>query len=432
MKDPFLRHNKWIQYITDIFFNKNKYYVFSPWSQRIGHLCLEIIMAASAAKRYNKKLVFISPYKPVNTEIFNCCFSCTVHIRHDIRVLILHVLIFIPGFFNWFYNGCRNKAVKYVPIISKVFPQIFIIPRIGIEKGKSWRHRLRDTECYHDFKLLMSQKIKVKLNPVQLKKGNEISEKLGLPKDSWFVCIHARESSYLCDTFREWQNSDINNYLKAIRYITKLGGYVIRMGDPRMTRIPKMKNVIDYAHSEYKSGLMDLYLSSKARFAIVSNSGFRALPQLFGVPLITVNFYPITPDDIYLESLIIYKKVYSKSFGRLLKIKEILTNPNLCHYNTDDEYKNAGLEIRENSEDEILYAVIEMITLLTNGKWDKLNDEQRLFQSEIKKYLKNSDHVYGYGDHMFYPDTFCRIGINYIREHWDKHEYLNILTEGSL
>jgi len=82
-------------------------------------------------------------------------------------------------------------------------------------------------------------------------------------------------------------------------------------------------------------------------------------------------------------------------------------------------YITAGLEIRQNSENEILASSIEMIRLVTENTWSEINDDQRLFQSEIKKCLKSSDRVYGYGESMFYPDAFCRIGSDYMRENWN-------------
>jgi len=249
-------------------------------------------------------------------------------------------------------------------------------------------------------------------------KGNKLLENIGLKDTDWFVCLHARESSYLGDAFREWQNQDINKYIEAIKYIASLGGYVIRMGDKSMRPIPDVKNFVDYAHSGYKCDFGDLYLSSKAKFAIVNNSGYRALPQLFGVPLLTVNQYPVTPMDIYDRSLIIYKKVFCQAVGRQLSLREILSDDKLCHFNTDNEYEKAGLRIEENSPREILDAVVEMLKLVDNNSWDEWDDWQKGFQREIQICLKDSDHLYGYGKTMFYPDGFCRIGSKYVRENW--------------
>jgi len=243
--------------------------------------------------------------------------------------------------------------------------------------------------------------------------------KLGLSNADWFVCLHVRESSFLGDTFREWRNQDVDRYLKAVRYIVKLGGYVVRMGEASMKKMPKMENVIDYAHSKYRSDFADICLSGKARFAIVNNSGYRCLPQLFGVPLLNVNVYPVTPMDCYQKSLIIFKKVYSTTSGKNLKLKEVLKTPMVGYYNTDEEYKNAGLKICQNSEDEILDAVKEMVQIGSDDTWEELSDEQILFQSEIKKSLKESPYFNDVRTHIFYPDGFCRIGSNYMRENWD-------------
>ena len=78
-------------------------------------------------------------------------------------------------------------------------------------------------------------------------KGSSVLKKIGLPDDAWFVTCHVREPQFKGkESFRD---SDIQTFFKAFEEITKRGGWVIRMGDKRMTSLPKMPQVFDYALS---------------------------------------------------------------------------------------------------------------------------------------------------------------------------------------
>ena len=65
-----------------------------------------------------------------------------------------------------------------------------------------------------------------------------------------------------------YRNADPETYYKAFKYITESGGFVIRVGNSNMKKLIKMKNVIDYAHSDLKSDFMDVYLGATSNFLL--------------------------------------------------------------------------------------------------------------------------------------------------------------------
>ena len=62
------------------------------------------------------------------------------------------------------------------------------------------------------------------------------------------------------------------------------------MGDPSMTPLPQMDNVLDYAHSQAKSDWMDVFLCGRCRFFIGLASGLSQVAARFGVPCVYVNW----------------------------------------------------------------------------------------------------------------------------------------------
>ncbi len=259
----------------------------------------------------------------------------------------------------------------------------------------------------------------LKIHDAYETEGTELLKKLGLSRGDWFVCVHARESSYLGDTQRENMNQSISNYFAAIEHITARGGYVIRMGDAGTTKLPPMDRVIDYAHSPHRSDFADLYLCAKAKFFLGSRSGLSLVPQMFNTPLLRANFWPITPHDANNLGLTLYAKAYSHEKGRCLTMREVLADPNLCYREWDDEYRQIGLTLVENTPEEILDGVIEMFEILDaeggNKPW---TPEQDRFQSDVRAAIAQAPLTIMEARCNTFPDFFCRVATKYLAENW--------------
>jgi putative glycosyltransferase (TIGR04372 family) len=183
---------------------------------------------------------------------------------------------------------------------------------------------------------------------------------MGIPLSEWFACLHVREGGfYGWDTSGSYRNASIQNYLKGIRVITDAGGWVVRLGDPSMTPLPTLQRVIDYAHTRFKSELMDLYLIKECRVFVGMNSGPFDIANLFRKPAVLVNLtewaltFPMRKGD-----LAIIKHFFSRSRKRFLSLNEMLGEPfeTQCSFLTD-EYT-----LFENSADEISDVIEEFLS----------------------------------------------------------------------
>lgn len=115
----------------------------------------------------------------------------------------------------------------------------------------------------------------------------------GLPADRAFVTVHIREGDTAKNHSGTLRNSDVLDLMPAIRALCARGLTVVRLGDPRMTPLPQMEGVLDYAHTPSKSEMLDVALAALARFHIGSSSGMSLVPMLFGVPTLFLQWYPI-------------------------------------------------------------------------------------------------------------------------------------------
>ena len=222
--------------------------------------------------------------------------------------------------------------------------------------------------------------------------GNKILTELGIPKNSWYVTLHVRETGYR-DTKNPsldlWRNADPNDYIRAIKQITKLGGYVFRMGDKSMTKMPDIPNLIDYAHSKIKSEFMDVFLGATCAFSIGTSSGYYHIPLIFSRPIIFTNsplfleYFGLRNRDIYLPRLLKNKKDNS-----YITFSEF-TKPPTSTYASQENYNNSELYIEKNNSEDILNAVNEMIEIVINKKKIILSDYQKKFKEIIKRKKDN-------------------------------------------
>lgn len=204
-------------------------------------------------------------------------------------------------------------------------------------------------------------------------------QKLGIPRDAWFVCLHVREAGFKNDlAVDEHRNAKIESYCSAIEAITAAGGWVVRVGDPSMTALPKMPNVIDYVHNEIHSEWMDVFLAASCRFFISTCSGLCGIAYAFGVPVVQTNFAPMSALSGNCRDIFIPKLIRSKSDGRLLEFQQVFSHPIATSY-LMHRFHALGVEVVDNTAEEIRDVVLEMLARLS-GEITYSDDDEKLQQ----------------------------------------------------
>jgi putative glycosyltransferase (TIGR04372 family) len=224
----------------------------------------------------------------------------------------------------------------------------------------------------YDWPVEMRKRIPVYLSESKKALGKLECKRMGLPDDAWFVCLHVRESGWHKDTMVE-RNANVMNYTGAIREVTDRGGWVIRLGDPTMKKLPPLDKVIDYPFTASKSYAMDLYLLSECRAYIGMQSGIFSIALLFQRPMIITNMaswlypYPQNPGDIG-----VLKHVYCKSKKRFLSAREWMAEP--LHATSFRELSDDYV-LFENEPEELEAAVREFFDCNGDGNPTSLQRE---------------------------------------------------------
>lgn len=233
--------------------------------------------------------------------------------------------------------------------------------------GFSW-----DVVANYDWPTQIHAPLHVYLAPPKKAVAQRERTRMGLPDEAWFVCLHVRESGYHKDD-RSERNASIANYIEAIKEVTARGGWVVRMGDPTMTRLPPMERVIDYPFTRSKSYAMDLYLINECRVFIGMQSGIYDVAMLFQRPAIHTNMASwIFPFPARRGDVGVMKHVYSKSRQCFLSVREWMNEPfKAVFFNAPgDDYV-----FHENDPAELRAAVREFFDRDGNGEPTPLQRE---------------------------------------------------------
>ncbi|EDZ59940.1 hypothetical protein PB7211_263 [Candidatus Pelagibacter sp. HTCC7211] len=308
-----------------------------------------------------------------------------------------------------FYLGRKNVCNKTLERLWReeltIFPRFILRPLcLQIRYFKFLKFlRCGNTLCgQRDILNLLDQyPATIKLNNYDLINGEKERARIGLPKKAKFVCLIVRDSSYLEKLYgkkisiHDYRDADINDFVNACEALTKLGYYVIRMGAVVKKPIDtNNKMIIDYAYNNLRTDFMDIYLGSQCEFCLTTGTGFDGITLMFRKPNIYVNIAPLFDLRMECSSLLsIPCHYYSKKLSRRLTISEI-TNSESAVYLKSKNFKDAGIELMQNSADEIEKLAIEAakrnIKEWKDKEGDKLNEKfikifpsKKIFNSKL-------------------------------------------------
>ena len=206
-----------------------------------------------------------------------------------------------------------------------------------------------------------------KIRDNDLEKGKLILKKIGVPDNSWYVTLHVRESPG-----NELFNAVPSTYVKAIKAIVSRGGYVIRVGDKNMTPLPKIKGLIDYPFTKFKSEFFDIFLAATCKFCIGTSSGYWTVATFFKKPILLTNYLPFL--DYYAlddNCMFLPKKLIDKEKKKIIDIFDLFKFP-LGSLSTNIQLDQNKIEYLDNSEDEIYNSTIDMLDFFEK-KVDPMN-----------------------------------------------------------
>jgi putative glycosyltransferase (TIGR04372 family) len=234
-------------------------------------------------------------------------------------------------------------------------------------------------------------------------RGKSFLRTMGIPDGAQFICFCARDSAYLDASFKhrsreglsyhDYRDCDINNYVPAAERMAAKGLWALRMG--AIVGSPITSNdsrVIDYA-SNFRSDFADVYLMAYCKFFLGCTAGNWALPAAFGVPSALANMTPFGYTARSPRDLFIPKKYREANSKRLLSFREIVAM-GADVWLSGLQFENAGIEVVENTADEILALATELNARL-DGDWEQQSDDEQL-QDRYRSLFRAGHQMTGY------------------------------------
>ncbi len=208
-------------------------------------------------------------------------------------------------------------------------------------------------------------------------KGEIFFEKLNLPKDKKWICIHNRDSLYLEKfklnintnltksdyfSYHSYRDFDVNNFSKAAELFNNEGYHVFRVGSMQKEKMDyKNSSFTDYSFNPERSDFNDVYLLSNCSAYLGSDSGVADIPLIFGKPRYLINFslsliYVFHQDgdaaSFKNNYSFIFKHLFDTKNKRKLSLNDLFKY-NLFRASRTDTFKKVGVDLIENTNEEI-------------------------------------------------------------------------------
>lgn len=229
----------------------------------------------------------------------------------------------------------------------------------------------------------------LELSKQEIQRGEQALAALGIPRGARYVCLHVRSTGFKHshEGLHDALNADIVTYDLAIDAIVARGGWVIRMGDPSMPRLPTRYGVVDYAHSPQKTDWMDVFLCGTCWFFVGTSSGPAYVPNLFGIPSVLTNWFPTGTRPLNSMDIFIPKLHWYDEQNDFAPFAESLAPP-LGHIHAKPTLHALGVSLRDNAREDLRDVVIEMLDRLeTNVAY---TTEDRNLQARFDAVATNS------------------------------------------
>lgn len=211
---------------------------------------------------------------------------------------------------------------------------------------------------------LLNSKTSFRFLPEEEEIAKEWMRRRGWADGEPFVCLHVRDSSYLTHSplhggdwfYHNYRDCDIDSFTEAVRYLIRKGYWVVRMGKIQHKPITYSNNkLIDFAFSDDKNDLVDIWLSANCRFYISTASGPVTLAAIYKVPMVFVNALPLLNSFMWRNRIWVPKHLIWEESGKPFTLKDYYLHDHLNLV----EFNAMKITIRDLSPSEILSAVEE-------------------------------------------------------------------------
>ena len=210
----------------------------------------------------------------------------------------------------------------------------------------------------------------------ELKFGDELRQRLEIPKDAQYVCLGVKEAAYYAsitpergygqdmrDQVNDSRNVNIENYLPAATHLANLGIYVVRVGSVVNAPLPSDRHpmIIDYS-TTHRTELGDIALGVNCKFCLTGAGGVWVFSAIRNKPVAYCDQYELGYKRDMLtqgaHTLWSLRTLRNRQTSKLVPFSEMALGGQ--NWADDELLAELGLKPIANTPGEILNAAIEM------------------------------------------------------------------------
>ena len=185
--------------------------------------------------------------------------------------------------------------------------------------------------------------------------------------------MHVRENGHRVNDYLsldQSRNANLKNYQDSINYIGTKNGYVFRLGDKTKNKL-KSNNYFDYGSSVFKNDYLEIFLMHISKFIIGTCSGPFYLGDVYQKKHSILTNIPFGSVQFSEGSIGIPKLLFSTKTKKLLSFNHYTKIIPPIFFSGNKTYKNLNIEQIDNSSEDILSAVREVVENYGKKKWAK-------------------------------------------------------------
>ena len=303
----------------------------------------------------------------------------------------------------WVYEGSKFNKQFYIILKRKfiIIKQFYYLYQILVLFSK-YTNFFSDhiLNFYNKTARIDRAKPILNLSKEEIKKGEINLKNFGVPSNAKIVCFTCRDSTFLKKqypkqnfSYHNYRDSNIKNYIPAIKMLIKKNFYVIRMGRSVKNKIKiKNKKFIDYPFHPLKNDLMDFFLAYKCYFWIAGCSGVDDIAVTFRKPMIDLNMAPISGLKITSKKTLLCSKIYMNKKNQKLSLNDIFKN-GIEEIDRTEGFEKKKIKLYDLNSKQIKDIVLDMLNLMSKSwKISKIKDIK--LQKKFKHiFLQNIDQI---------------------------------------
>ena len=217
--------------------------------------------------------------------------------------------------------------------------------------------------------------------PSDENKAWQILSALGIKKLDKIVCLHVRDSAYLSSitnggdfSYHDFRDAKIESYKQAVEYLISQGYKVVRIGANTNQNLEiDDPNYFDFClqRDQVHGDLLEVFILSVCQFFIANFGGPYGVAAMLDTPTLVVNGVPIQHPYMKYGRFIPKRLFQDESEVNLLDVcagKPLSEDNNAPIYLSFNSavFEQYGYHYIENTEDEILQAVVEFERMVEN------------------------------------------------------------------